>query len=188
MRRPTSRAMQRAFSGSFTLFQSHWNSTTTLVGGEGGENGCYTLLQCHALFDFFDDADPPFPILSLMRGRDRDPVARGPDLVKSPLQRRVIFLKVCPCVCLFRLSVNIDRGFGGVVEVCQVPSQCQNAPPPLPMGHHKPLQSAAQNNGHQIHELFRGKTCASDATSDATGDETSLPYTPRVTLKTQLYI
>ena len=92
MRRPTSRAMQRAFSGSFKLLQSHWNSIPTLVVGESEENNCYKLLQCHALFRFFDDVDPPFPINPLMRGRDRDPVARGPDLIKSGLQRMVFSL------------------------------------------------------------------------------------------------
>ena len=81
--------MQRAFSGSFKLLQSHWNSITTLVVGESEENNCYKLLQCHALFRFFDDVDPPFPINPLMRGRDRDPMARVPDLVKSTLQREV---------------------------------------------------------------------------------------------------
>ena len=88
--------MQRAFSDSFKVLQSHSNCATTLIGGEGGENGCYKLMQCHALFEFFDDADPPFPILSLMRGPGRTPLGGRPNLIKSALQRKVFFVKLRP--------------------------------------------------------------------------------------------
>ena len=65
--------------------------------GRGGRGGKQRLqgLAISCIFLSFYDADPPFSIHPLMRGRDRDPVARGPDLINSALQRWVFSLELC---------------------------------------------------------------------------------------------
>ena len=49
---------------------------------------------------------PPFSVFLLMRGRDRDPMTRHPDLIQLALQRRVFLLKLCPWVCSCGVSVT----------------------------------------------------------------------------------
>ena len=85
---------------------------------------------------------PPFLILSLMRGRDRDPMTRLPDLMQFALQRRVFFLSCIPALFGSRSSGECrERKFGTVFVIpprsgrvrrpTRVISKARNVLPPL---------------------------------------------------------